>query len=84
MFFPKGFFVVTGSNLIRVGEKYRVGVYCNESKKEELQIRIKSNNDKNASTDFQKITLNGIDSHTIDFDVCMKLSFISNLKIQIL
>lgn len=73
MFFSKGFFIVTGSNLIRTGENYRVGVYSNECKKEELQIRVKSNNDKNASTDFQKVMLNGNESYTIDFDVGIKI-----------
>lgn len=73
MFFSKGFFIVTGSNLIRTGENYRVGVYSNDCKKEELLIRVKSNNDKNESTDFQKIMLNGNESHTVDFDVGIKI-----------
>lgn len=80
MFFTKGFFIVAGSNLIKTGQSYRVGVFSNDCKKEELLVRIKSNNDKNLSTEFQKVTLNGNDSHTIDFDVGMNLRNIPKLN----
>lgn len=67
--FTKGFFVVSGSELIRLGDIYKVNVFnFGYEKEEEILIRIKpAENDKN-KTEFKKVVLNGTGVQSVEID----------------
>ena len=70
MKFEKGFFVVTGSKLLRLGEPYRVSVFCYGYKKEEeLLMRIVSSNKQTNKPDFKKVSLSGENVQIVDIEV---------------
>lgn len=70
--FSKGFFVVSGSNLIRIGDVYKLSVFSfGYEKNEELLVRVKSSNDtkKSEEVKFHKVVLSGTGVQNIDIDL---------------
>lgn len=62
--------MVTGSNLLRLGEAYKATVFCyGYEKEEELLMRIVSSDNNIKKPDYKKIKLVGDNVQLIDVDV---------------
>lgn len=67
--FSKGFFVVSGSNLIRLGDNYKVNIFSyGYEKEEEILIRVKQSEKEKDNMEFMKATLSGTGVQTVEID----------------
>lgn len=67
--FSKGFFVITGSNLIRLGDNYKVNIFSyGYEKEEEILVRVKQSNNDKDNMEFMKVKLSGTGVQTVDID----------------